>query len=43
MKKIIILLGLVSSFVMFTGCAPCQGPAAPMAPQHHDYKGEVER
>jgi len=49
MKKIIILLGLVASCVMFTACANKSAPEQVVAPSmnetatppHQDFKGET--
>lgn len=47
MKNIAVLLSLIASFAIFTGCASKsaydQNVAAPAAPVHHiDYKGETK-
>lgn len=43
MKNFMVVLGLLASFAVISGCASKQAPevAPAAAPAHHDVKGEV--
>ncbi len=40
MKMIALLLSVVASVVILTGCASQAAPTQPAPAAHHDYKGE---